>query len=498
MTANIFSSNRWPSVVSSASETDVRDGEPSRRNWAVGIIVLLLGAGLPILLLPPGPAALEQQLSLYVLTLMTLTMSVLWLAAMISRDTRAPFATVFWMFNYIAAGVVPLAELNTNIFTNLADRRYLYEAEGIFLVAAVAFSVGQLWPRSGQHLRKMDQALITDGWRLYALSIIAVLLSARYALTVGISTLFQSRGDVGAQIANAGLQAPNSQVGSAILTAFGTAPVFVCLLAHLIRSQNEARSRPSKTLWIVLLLSVNVIVNNPISNARYWVLTILVGILFAMRGMSWARYVVIVVVGIAAALVIFPYADVTRSSNSLESGVTVVPIAEKLSTKDYDQLTMTANGVWWVGQVGHANGHQLLSSVAFWIPREVWPGKGLDTGVAIGLAIHSANVNLSSPLPLEFWVDFGFGGVVVSFALFGILCRQADRSYIRGLLSPEARPTMSHLAVPILAGYGFILMRGPLLQSMSRMSVLLLFIVLLVELPATRGGYRRFKRAPGD
>ena len=88
----------------------------------------------------------------------------------------------------------------------------------------------------------------------------------------------------------------------------------------------------------------------------------------------------------------------------------------------------------------------------------------------------SANVNLSSPLWAEAWINFGLPGVVATLALVGLMAKRLDSGF--GALKGPA-DAVGYLGVSILAGYMFILLRGSLLQSMGRLMVLALSIACL-------------------
>ena len=147
-----------------------------------------------------------------------------------------------------------------------------------------------------------------------------------------------------------------------------------------------------------------------------------------------------------------------------------------ISTKDYDQFSMLANTLGFTRDEGLTWGYQFLGALLFWVPRVVWPTKPLDSGVEVGQWMSSANVNLSSPLWAEAWINFGVVGVVVTFALLGLLSRRLDAGFGAGALSAGS---VGYLGVSIFSGYMFILLRGSLLQSMGRLLILALAIAVL-------------------
>jgi hypothetical protein len=216
--------------------------------------------------------------------------------------------------------------------------------------------------------------------------------------------------------------------------------------------------------------------------------TMLLAIFFCAPAVSASRVRVARPIAIVAAVVVFPYSDYFRVQAASRGGLTFAPIGETLATKDYDQLTMSANGLWWVANTGYKLGYQLLGDLLFWVPRSIWPDKPLDTGVAIARAFNASNANLSSPLPLEVWVDFGWVGAIVALALLGHASARWDRTFDIRRSRSRHEVLASELLIPVLAGYTFIVMRGPLLQSMSRLTVILLTCAVLVSRASSAGG----------
>ncbi len=152
----------------------------------------------------------------------------------------------------------------------------------------------------------------------------------------------------------------------------------------------------------------------------------------------------------------------------------------ELATKDYDQMTMIANSVWYANVFGHTDGSQLVSDVLFFVPHSVWPGRATDTGVLIGEAMSVPNLNLSAPMWVEFWLDFSWLGLIIGFLAFGWISARWDDLFVhlrrrRRLTSPA----LLDLALPLFAGYEFILLRGSILQAVGRMAVMLILLLVV-------------------
>ena len=184
--------------------------------------------------------------------------------------------------------------------------------------------------------------------RLHLGAVLALAATAYYVNSiVGPSQFFLSRQDLDVAITDAGFRTNGLQVGSAILQNIGQVPILFVLAAYTARMIRRPDTRTIEMkLWWLALLAANVVVNNPISNARYWFLTVVVGTIYALPRLSANLYRFTIIGGLLGALIVFPYADVFRYQAAHRSDVVIKPIAETLASKDYDQWTMTANGVW--------------------------------------------------------------------------------------------------------------------------------------------------------
>ncbi|WP_156165596.1 hypothetical protein [Demequina rhizosphaerae] len=456
---------------------------------AIPAIVAILGIALPILLLPVTEEQSAIAPGLYPVALVITCVSAIRLAMLVAHERPRIVAGTFWMFLYISAGVVPLAQLHTQSFGHfLVAIDQMATAALIFLAAAIAFEVGHIAgrPREGAGVVDKPGRVLTRP-RLVGLTVFATMATAIYVNALGgPAVFFQSRAAITQAYLDAGLRSDGNQAAATLILAASVGPALVSLIGWIVVARDRSQRQPTDFLWLGLAIVLNVMVNNPLVTARYWALTVLVGIAYALPGLSRRRFTWAVVLGVIGALVIFPYTDVTRYTSVSGAGeVEVVSVAQKIATKDYDQVVMTANGVDYVSDEGFTKGLQTGSAVLFFVPRSMWPGKGEDTGVLLGDHYDLAISNLSSPLPLELWIDYGWVGMGLAFVFFGWGARRMeDRLDLSGAFG-FGRTTFVALFLPLLAGYGFILMRGPLLQSMSK-GIALLVACWLVTAPARR------------
>ncbi|MFJ2378306.1 hypothetical protein ACIOZL_37185 [Streptomyces sp. NPDC087769] len=422
------------------------------------------------------------------------------LATMILSTRRRLLQGVFWMFVYIAMGVAPFAQavIGQTPTPMVGPRSDLVTAVALILVGCAAFDLGALLAsrrplRRRVAVRSGRRPAVAHRGRLGLLVLLAFAASGYYVLKVGgPAVFFTSRQEISASVAGSGVGSDGSNVGSAFLKGFGTVPALIALLfftRRLVTSRAARRSPSAVVVWAGLLV-LNVIVNNPVSNARYWFLTVLVSLLFTAFPSSAAMYRSVLAMGVVGALVLFPYADRFRYDSAGYRPVDSSSVFEPLATKDYDQTVMFANTITWVDTRGHAYGRQLAGTALFFVPRSVWSGKPQDTGVRVGQWMGMNMTNLSSPLWTELWVDFGAPGMVGGLALIGYAAARTDRRYARAVTRDGPGPgSVLAVTAPLVAGYTFILLRGPLLQSAGKLAVAALCLLLVTS-------FRRDVRRP--
>ena len=466
----------------------------TRRQLAALLYAALLSVCLPVLMITTMPAA--QDLGGLVLRLLPLLYASARLAAISWRADPQPFASVFWMFVYITLGVVPVAQylLQKEQYYSLGlNAEY---ASAVILTGCVSFDVAyRVTKHSGANLtpRLIDEKIAVPpaylGKRLRAFAVVALILALFYIATAGgPGAFFSSRQDLGIATADALVGEGAGESTRAFVAAFGKVAPLVSLLSYLVaRRLQQLRFLLPDYLLTALLLSVVVVVNNPISNPRYWFLAVALGFLFSLSHSKEAHNLFITV-GILAAILVFPNSDVTRYANA-EERVGYGTVWETIAVKDFDQYTMIANAITFTEDRGFTFGRQLIGVVLFWVPRSIWPDKPLDSGVVFGQWLGMKNTNLSSPLWAEGWTDFGWLGVIALLALLGIAARRLDIAYERAISLGAMTSSIAAVAgTALLAGYLFIILRGPLLQSAARLVVLLLLLgaVHLLSRPSQR------------
>lgn len=453
-------------------------------------VPLILGLGLflpAVVAVQPGPGVRD---GVFWLQMVLTCYSGTRLAVMALTAHRKLIQGSFWLFVYVAMGVAPLVQnvLDQTPTPVVGTRADLLVAVALVLIGCAAFDVGALLSRHRpiRRARRKDRSASFHRRRVFLLAAIAFVGSALLVVKLGgPAVFFSSRQAITDTIRADGAASAESNVGSALLRGFGTVPALLALLVFTrwLVTSRRARRRPLVIATWGALLLLNGVVNNPISNPRYWFLTVLFSFLFTAFPKSPTMYRTALALGVLAALVVFPFADRFRYDDGGYKPVQTTSVFEPLAIKDYDQVGMFANTITFSDTgPGHFYGRQLAGSVFFFVPRSVWQGKPRDTGVMIGQWMGMKNVNLSSPMWAEVWIDFGAGGVVVGFVALGYLAARGDRRYaLRTSVDPRPGNVMA-IVIPLVAGYSFILLRGPLLQASGRIGVALICFALVTTL----------------
>ena len=473
---------RRPAPVSNGPGADTRPGVRT----AVALVALLLFAVVFPLEIRDAGAVYFTDTDFLIRYAVALYAAVK-LALLLWHSEIRPMAAVFWIFVYTGMGLAPLAQLTTGRSTAVAvqvDDVALTTTSLLTLVGCVSFDVAyhlRLRRHGPEPQLRFRTLRSMDVLRLF--SVVAVVAALVYIIQAGgLSVFFLSRQEAGHALDDI---SPDS--GHALRAIISSAGSVGCLTAlifylHVWRTRDRALAAVDGLLMAVLV-AMNIVVNNPISNSRYWTLAVLFGLMLPLIRGRKSLFNAAVVGGVIASIVIFPLSDITRRAGGQGTPVNLDSVWIIIATKDYDQFTMLANTLAYTDNNGLSWGMQALGPLLFWVPRVVWANKPLDTGVEVGQWMNSVNLNLSAPLWAEAWINFGLPGLILVFAALGMLSRRLDSGFRAEILSKGA---VGYLGISILAGYLFILLRGSLLQSMGRLMILVLSVAILTAVTNRR------------
>jgi hypothetical protein len=426
------------------------------------------------------------------------------LATMTYHDSRRWAELCFWSFCYVWLGLAGLAQYTAGVnplWTRIDDHLARTQAL-VILVGFAAFDAAAVLhsrrPRSGPAREPRPRWVSLR--RLALLCLVCLLLTPLFvAVLGGLRGLFASRWDVYTHLVDTGLYNDSGHAVGGLVVTFANALPYVCLLglvAVVVTDRGRLRD-PGILAALVLLLGINVLLNNPISNARYWFFAFVIGTALFLAGRLRARVVPLFLAGyIGMASLAFPYLDSFRVSTGYINAVRP-PYAFFLGKTDYGAVTDIGLTIRLAERLGYHGGEQLLGALLFWVPRAAWPDKPANTGYLISVDTNFPNTNLDSPLWAEGFIDFGWVGVLLVLGVFGLLCRAVDAGYLRALrTSTGGRLHWMQLVGPTFAGYLAIIVRGSLLQAMAGIVVLMALLWFLSSRDPARRDPSLARRPP--
>ena len=399
---------------------------------------------------------------------------------------------VFFVFVYVWMGLASVAQTASQTWPFGITLSEGIQLQGALLIAGgvIMFDAGRLLRRQlRRQLHRERQVIVPakvrrlSSSRVILLCWIVIITSPLAVFMLGgLTAQFQNRLAAFAALYPGGVI--NGVVQQQIL--FGalardgwTVLAFVALYALLLVMRERRTAKlPARTSHVILLLcvcGVNVVINSPFANARFWMGTIVIALLLSRRFfLTWPGKAVFLTAILIGTAVIFPYGNVFRTANyQIPPGYGVVSAFE--TDPDYDASFEVAATVQYTQLNGLSVGQQLLGDVAFWVPRQLWPGKPTDTGYIIGYFLNTPTPNVSAPLWAEGFIDFGWLGGAAYLLFAGYASGALDGAWGRGVGPLD----FSRLLLPLLAGYSVILLRGSLLQAMAQLTAFCLLIWLI-------------------
>lgn len=466
----------------------------SRSSWTTAAaIVLLLALVLPVGVARAGVGDLAE---LEVVLAWAITAyAAIRLASLYVRGEPRIVELGFYLFVYLWMGLAPLAQVTADRFPlgQEFEERTQVAALVTVVLALVAYEVGRVLARTGTFGIRMpalvERARVSPA-RTWMLAAFGLVCTAAITITSGgLGVRFSSRVESERALFD-GLE-PGLRVDQAADKAFALVkgalmvwPVFfaLLLLLYLRRCARDAGvtdrliTSRAATLLVAVLVVGNVVANNPIVNSRLRSGIVLFALAAVLVPPTTAKRFRVALVGVGLIfLVVFPYADVFRYRTAI---VDVAPLSEELVTSpDYAMFNQDMNAVVFVEDNGFQDGRQALGSAASLVPRRLWGDKPIATGDLISR--RESDINASSTLWSEAYVDGGRLGVLLVLGGWGVVSQLLSDAYVR---RPRGVPELVGVIVPIFAGFQIFIVRGALQPTMADLWPLLVMTLFCIPL----------------
>lgn len=228
-------------------------------------------------------------------------------------------------------------------------------------------------------------------------------------------------------------------------------------------------------LYIIFFGIITVMLNYPSSITRYWIGAVYIGIAVVIFN-KYIKYKRFDLVLIIIFLVIFPLFQMFKWYTVEDFFNKNVKMAGVYNNVDFDAYSMFARTITYVNDNSSTYGGQLLGTIFFFIPRNIWPNKPVPSGELVSSAQGQEFTNLSCPLPAEGYINFGILGIIIYAILTGRILRKLDDNYWKD----RENVTYIDLTYPFALGLLIFLLRGAFHPVAVYMFTLYLPIIILI------------------
>ncbi len=409
------------------------------------------------------------------------------------RGEQRIITMTFWVFVYIFLGLTPMLQLLA--YRGEWEGGYTAETMGIayatIFIGLFSYELGRLITAYERvpfvyYIKRMIVSRTIDPTRSALLGFLAVFITIfLLAKLGGLDILMLSRDQRFSAILE--FAQGDSQAKFQMVSALLRVPVFVALILLITVWQNKERINLPKfdfnihyKILLFVLLTINVLVNNPVNTPRYWFGTVVLSLVFlTLRWRSrssfanWTAAIVLVLI------LVFPFADLFRYTTTpdIANLLRETTLSEQLIDKgDFDSFQQMLNAVEYTEQHGLAFGRQFLGTAMFWVPRTTWNNKPMASGMLVAEHKGYENTNRSMPLWGEAYLDGGFLGVILVFLVYGFLCSVLERLYLQRRI--YGVNILLNVFVPVYAAYQFFILRGTLMSAFAYFVPVILIMLL--------------------
>ena len=323
---------------------------------------------------------------------------------------------VFYIFSFIFMFYAPLQQyLSGTIFwvgnglsIYYSHQDYL-NANILLIVFTACFEIGYRLFRSKRKEKKSYIVIPSD-------------FAEMVLLTVSIGTLL-ILAVTGNITGRAGLDVENESVSSQILNILRFIPIACFIVTYLYRKM----LKDSLSRWIIFIYAAEILVvyfplNGSISRfllfGAYLAIFSLIFSKCQYKSILFLCYVV-------GFFFIFSAFNYFKSHNISDLSGFSLGLVD-FNQVDYDAYQLLMCSMKYVQEVGTFSGQNLLTVLLCFIPRSLWPGKMQPSGSIIFTYFQSQFTNVSCPIMAEYFLAFGYFGVVLGALFTGWLFRKID------------------------------------------------------------------------
>lgn len=266
-----------------------------------------------------------------------------------------------------------------------------------------------------------------------------------------------------------------------------------CSVVTQIFMRSQQASLASKTALFLQLLLVALLVN-PLNSPRFFNVAVWLPIAFAFLGKRAvvARIYPAILIGI---MLIMPLMSATtrRGTEGFANYMASDSERSVFTLSDMDVFETLVFSMGFAENGNYTSGDSTLAIILFWVPRSIWVNKPIVGGHIVGeelqLRYGAGTANLSFFPAADFFLDFGWPGVVLGSVVLGVVTSATPL--------PDVKHGDFSVFQLILTASIPILVRGPLGAVcgpfLAFLTAILIFVILLSKV-----GFRTVLRRVSD
>lgn len=266
----------------------------------------------------------------------------------------------------------------------------------------------------------------------------------------------------------AGYDVENASISHQINNILRFFPIS-CFIVTILQGRKSGYI--NKPIFIIYLLEVVIVFfpfNGSISRFLLFGAYLAIFSLFFSKSQCKSLFFLLYVVGFFFVFSAFNY----FKSNTLEDLSGFALSLVDFNFMDFDAYQILMASMNYVEHVDIMYGQNILTALLCFIPRSVWTGKLDPSGQIVAEYWGTWFTNVSCPLPAEFFLAFGYFGVIIGGFLIGFLFKKIDGfDYSNSYLKKGLFCVLSGLLVYIL--------RGALLPVTSYSVALVISLILV-------------------
>jgi len=226
----------------------------------------------------------------------------------------------------------------------------------------------------------------------------------------------------------------------------------VCLLLF------KAYDRKDKKVEAILMLSC-ILSNFPLGAPRYYVATIYIALMITYVKRFESDYLLLNKAVVGGLLILFPILDQARRITSISDLVFRLDFA-MFNQGHFDSYQMFMRVI---SDDIITYGKQLLTTVLFFVPRALWPGKSVGSGHFVSGLSRLSFSNISMNFFGEGYINFGYFGIMLFILLIAYTNARLDKRF--HLVRHQNK--LFSCIYRLLLGLEFFILRGDLLSSFA-------------------------------